>query len=150
MSLRVAVLKGGASLERQVSLRSAARVANALERLGHEVIPIDVDATLVQRLPDSAADVAFVALHGRGGEGGRVLLERHVKGRELAIELMEGDRGPDALPIVEAKPKQEYFFDFEARYEIGKTHYICPAELPANVTALAQELAVATYRLLGC
>ena len=47
---RVAVLKGGRSLERQVSLKSGARVEDALERLGHEVIPIDVGADLVDRL----------------------------------------------------------------------------------------------------
>jgi D-alanine-D-alanine ligase len=256
MSSKVAVLKGGASLERQVSLRSAARVEDALERLGHEVLPIDVDSTLVERLSDSGADVAFVALHGRGGEDGtvqelleilgipytgspvlpcmrcmdkvltkhllvregiptpdffafsevafrefgagdalpaieerlgfpivvkpaaqgsalgiefaaspesvpqalvaafsyddRVLLERHVKGRELAVGLLDTDSGAEALPIVEAQPKEEYFFDFEARYEIGKTNYVCPADLPPEVTARAQELAVATYRLLGC
>jgi D-alanine-D-alanine ligase len=257
MSARVAVLKGGPSLERQVSLRSAARVQDALERLGHEVVPIDVDSTLIQRLRDSEADVAFIALHGRGGEDGtvqelleivgmpytgsgvlacmrsmdkvltkhllvqegiptpdffafsevafrelgaadalpaietrlgfplvvkpaaqgsalgiefaasaedvpgalvaafsydnRVLLERHVRGRELAVGLLETDSGVEALPIVEAKPKaEEDFFDFEARYEIGKTDYVCPADLPSDVTARAQELAVATYRLLGC
>jgi D-alanine-D-alanine ligase len=56
----------------------------------------------------------------------------------------------EALPIVEAKPRQEYFYDFEARYEIGKTDFVCPADLPGAVTARAQELAVETYRLLGC
>ena len=45
--MRVAVLKGGRSLERQVSLKSGARVEDALERLGHEVVPIDVGADLV-------------------------------------------------------------------------------------------------------
>ena len=256
MSSTVAVLKGGASLERQVSLRSAGRVEDALERLGHAIVSIDVDSTLVERLRESDADVAFVALHGRGGEDGtvqelleivglpytgsgvpacmrcmdkvltkhalvgegiptpdffafsevafrefgaadalptieerlgfpvvvkpaaqgsalgiefaaspedvpqalvaafsyddRVLLERHVKGRELAIGLLETDGGVEALPIVEARPKQGYSFDFEARYEIGKTDYVCPADLPADVTARAQEIAVATYRLLGC
>jgi D-alanine-D-alanine ligase len=250
------VLKGGPSLERQISLRSAARVQDALERLGHEVVPVDVDASLIDRLRESGADVAFVALHGRGGEDGtvqelleivgmpytgssvlacvrsmdkvltkhllveegiptpeffafsevafrelgaadalpaieerlgfplvvkpaaqgsalgiefaaaaedvpgalvaafsyddRVLLERHVQGRELAVGLLETDAGVEALPIVEAKPKEGYTFDFEARYEIGKTDYVCPADLPADVTARAQELAVATYRLLGC
>src|SRR2546426_3431062 len=72
MSASVAVLKGGPSLERQVSLRSAARVQDALERLGHEVVPIDVDSSLIQRLRESGADVAFIALHGRGGEDGTV------------------------------------------------------------------------------
>ena len=69
---RVAVLKGGPSLERQVSLRSAARVEDALERLGMDFVPIDVDAQLVERLRRSEAAVAFVSLHGRGGEDGTV------------------------------------------------------------------------------
>jgi D-alanine-D-alanine ligase len=80
----------------------------------------------------------------------RVLLERHVEGRELAVSLLGDEHGPQALPVVEAKPKQEYFFDFEARYEIGKTDYVCPAELGDEVSLRAQELAAAVYRLLGC
>ena len=69
---RVAVLEGGQSLERQVSLRSGARVRDALERLGHDVLGIDVGPDLVQRLTEARADVAFVALHGRDGEDGTV------------------------------------------------------------------------------
>ena len=42
---KVAVLKGGRSLERQVSLRSGARVEDALEHLGHDVLAIDVGPT---------------------------------------------------------------------------------------------------------
>ncbi|HUZ30221.1 MAG TPA: D-alanine--D-alanine ligase, partial [Solirubrobacteraceae bacterium] len=70
--MRVAVLKGGRSLEREVSLRSGARVQDALERLGHEVIPVDVDADLVQRLDAAAPDIAFIAMHGRDGEDGTI------------------------------------------------------------------------------
>jgi D-alanine-D-alanine ligase len=69
---RVAVLKGGRSLERQVSLRSGARVQDSLEHLGHEVVGVDVGPDLVQRLTDAPPQVAFVALHGRGGEDGTV------------------------------------------------------------------------------
>src|SRR3981081_3511851 len=69
---RVAVLKGGRSLERQVSLKSGARVEDALERLGHEVVAIDVGADLVDRLTAEAPGGAFVALHGRDGEDGTV------------------------------------------------------------------------------
>src|SRR5207244_12799250 len=72
MSRRVAVLKGGRSLERQISLKSGARVEDALERLGHDVISIDVGADLVDRLREASPDVAFVALHGRDGEDGTV------------------------------------------------------------------------------
>lgn len=69
---RVAVLKGGRSLEREVSLRSAANVEAALRRLGHDVIPVDVDQHLVRTLRAERPDVAFVALHGKGGEDGTV------------------------------------------------------------------------------
>ena len=69
---RVAVLKGGRSLERQVSLASGARVEDALERLGHEVVAIDVGTNLVTQVRDAAPEVAFIALHGRGGEDGTV------------------------------------------------------------------------------
>ena len=69
---RVVVLEGGRSLERQVSLRSGARVRDALEALGHDVIGVDVGPDLVARLTDTRPDVAFVALHGRDGEDGTV------------------------------------------------------------------------------
>jgi len=69
---RVAVLKGGPSLEREVSLRSGTNVELALARLGHEVIPIEADQHLVRTLRDTRPDVAFIALHGRGGEDGTV------------------------------------------------------------------------------
>src|ERR1700712_5911519 len=70
--MRVAGLKGRSSLERNVSLRSGARVEDALARLGHDVVAIDVGADLVDRLTAERPDVAFVALHGRGGEDGTV------------------------------------------------------------------------------
>jgi D-alanine-D-alanine ligase len=249
---RIAVLKGGRSLERLVSLKSGARVQDALERLGHEAIPIDVGADLVERLMATAPEMAFVALHGRDGEDGtiqellevmgipytgsgvsacirasdkvlakhamrdhgiptpdfyafnetafkelgaaqalpaieerlqfpivvkpasqgsalgikfartpadvpaalvaafsydrKVLLERYVLGRELAVSILDGV----ALPIVEAVPEQEAFYDFESRYEIGRTRFVCPAELDEVVAAQASEIAVELFSLLGC
>jgi len=70
--VRVAVLKGGRSLEREVSLRSGANVEAALRRLGHEVTGVDVDQHLVRTLRAERPDAAFLALHGKGGEDGTV------------------------------------------------------------------------------
>jgi D-alanine-D-alanine ligase len=248
---RIAVLKGGRSFERQVSLRSGARVEAALERLGHDVVGIDVGADLVPRLRDADPDVAFLALHGPDGEDGtvqellevmgirytgsrvsacvrsadkvlakhelrdagvptpdfvaftqtafrelgaaealpaieerldfpivvkpagqgsalgvkvaraagdvpgalvaafsydaKVLLERHVAGRDLAVSVLDGT----PLPVVEAIPREEEFYDFEARYEIGATDFRCPAELPGDAVERAQELALRTWNVLG-
>jgi D-alanine-D-alanine ligase len=250
--VKVAVLKGGRSLERGVSLRSGARVEDALERLGHEVVDLDVGRDLVKRLSDARPDVAFVAMHGVGGEDGtaqelleilgipftgpgaaacarcmdksqakhaireaglptpdwfafsqtafrelgaadalprleqslgfplvvkpsrggsslgvkfaasaaeipqalvsafsyddRVLLERFVEGRELAVSVL----GEEALPVVEAIPAEGDSYDFEARYEIGRTRFVCPAELGPAEQAAVTETALATYRALGC
>jgi D-alanine-D-alanine ligase len=80
----------------------------------------------------------------------KVLLEQHVTGRDLAVSVLERDGGPGALPIVEAVPKQEDFYDFEARYEIGRTTFVCPAELPEAVAERASELSLEVFRLLGC
>ena len=80
----------------------------------------------------------------------KVLLERHVDGRDLAVSIVERDDGPTALPIVEAVPREEHFYDFEARYEIGRTEFVCPADLGPGIAERSQRLAVDAYRLLGC
>jgi len=250
--MKVAVLKGGRSLERVVSLRSGARVEEALARLGHEVVSIDAGPELVEDLAGHAPEVAFVAMHGPGGEDGtvqelleilgipftgpgvaacircidkalakhelraagvptpdwlafnetafrelgaakaldglearlgfplvvkpsrggsalgvkfaagpeevpaalvsafsyddRVLLERFVDGRELAVSIL----GDEPLPIVEAIPTGGDRYDFEARYEIGRTSFICPAELTDAEEEAVNAAALAAYEALGC
>src|SRR3954451_17207919 len=250
--MRVAILRGGSSLEHGVSLRSAARVEDAIGSLGPEAVGIDVGKDLVDRLRAERPGVVFIALHGPGGEDGtvqelleildlpytgpgvaacalcmdkiaakhemraaglptpdwaafnatafrelgaadtleeieerlgfplvvkpasqgsslgvefassrdevpealvaafsyddRVLLERYVKGRELAVSVLGGE----PLPVVEAIPREEDFFNFEARYEIGRTEYVCPADLGERESARVRELATQTYEALGC
>jgi len=80
----------------------------------------------------------------------KVLLERYIAGRDLAVSILEGPDGPEALPVVEAVPIEEDFYDFEARYEIGRTSFICPAELDDDAAARARELALKVYGVLGC
>jgi D-alanine-D-alanine ligase len=263
---KVAVLKGGGSLERTVSLRSGARAQSALRQLGHEVVAIDAGPDLVAQLLEAQPDAAFVALHGSDGEDGtvqglleaigvpytgsgpaacmrctdkalakylmreaqiptpefaaftesaikdlgvaaalpgleqsigfplvakpasqgsalgvkfarsaqelpgaivgalsygrKVVIERYIKGRDLAVSVLDAPPGsppadgpraePVALPVVEAIPREEEFYNYESRYEIGMTTFVCPAELPDGVAARAQELALQTYKLLGC
>ena len=70
--LHVAVLLGGWSSERPVSLMSGEGVAKALESRGHRVTRIDMDRQVAQRLAEAAPDVVFNALHGVPGEDGTV------------------------------------------------------------------------------
>ncbi len=70
--LRIAVLMGGWSAEREVSLVSGEGVAGALETLGHRVTRIDMARDVAARLADAAPDLVFNALHGTPGEDGSV------------------------------------------------------------------------------
>jgi D-alanine-D-alanine ligase len=70
--VKVVVLMGGWSAEREVSLVSGAGCADALERLGHEVVRIDMDRDVALRLSEVKPDVVFNALHGTPGEDGSV------------------------------------------------------------------------------
>lgn len=70
--LHVAVLMGGWSAEREVSLSSGAGIAEALESLGHRVTRIDMDRDVAARLAEAKPDVVFNALHGTPGEDGSI------------------------------------------------------------------------------
>lgn len=70
--MHVAVLMGGWSAEREVSLVSGAGVAKACETLGHRVTRIDMGRDVALRLSEAAPDVVFNALHGTPGEDGTV------------------------------------------------------------------------------
>lgn len=72
MSKHVAVLMGGWSVEREVSLRSGEGCAKALEGAGYRVTRIDVKPDIGQVLSDLKPDIAFNALHGRFGEDGAI------------------------------------------------------------------------------
>jgi D-alanine-D-alanine ligase len=69
---RVAVLLGGLSAEREISLRSGTAVAGALRERGYRVVEVPVGRDLAARLARLRPDVAFNALHGRYGEDGAV------------------------------------------------------------------------------
>ena len=250
---RVVVLAGGLSHERDVSLRSGRRVAEALRSAGVEVSVHDVDADLVPALTEARPDLVWPLLHGASGEDGAVrdvlellglrtlgtgprasrvawskpiaktsvtragidtpefvtlpqslfrelgagrvmdavvarlglplvvkpsrggsalgvtlvrtaedlpramvtcfaygdtaLIERAVAGTELAISVVELDGEPVALPAVEVVTDGPY--DYDARYNPGRTEYFAPARLPEDVAARAADVAVAAHRALG-
>jgi D-alanine-D-alanine ligase len=69
---KIAVLMGGRSLEREVSLASGRRVTDALEAAGYRTLPLDVTADLVSTLRAERPDAAYIALHGKYGEDGTI------------------------------------------------------------------------------
>ncbi len=86
----------------------------------------------------SAMELAF-------GYDKEVLLEEWILGREVTVPVWYGK----ALPLVEIRPLSE-FFDYESKYTKGKTEYLCPAPLPAEMTRQIQVYAERAFRALEC
>jgi len=103
--IRVAVLKGGRSAEREVSLNSGAQVSTALLSAGFDVIEIDTgDDEFVVELAASNADVVFICLHGRLGEDGTV------QGLCELLELPYVGSGVLASALAMDKVMSKHFF----------------------------------------
>src|SRR5690606_37100686 len=229
--LRVLVLAGGLSHERDVSLRSGRRVAQLLRDAGLTVEVRDLDAELLPTLRENRPDVVLPLVHGSTGEDGSIrgllelldipyvgsssgpcrlasrkpvakaivaaaglstalaglglplvvkpedggsapgvavveraedlpdamvacfsygnaaLVERAVLGTEVAVSVVETADGPVALPPVEIVTDGPY--DYDARYNAGRTEYFVPARLDAATTQAACDAAVAAHRALG-
>jgi D-alanine-D-alanine ligase len=69
---KIGVLLGGLSSEREISLRSGRAVTEGLRKKGYQVVEIDADTTLPEKLKSEKIEIAFIALHGRYGEDGAV------------------------------------------------------------------------------
>ncbi len=95
--LRIAVLAGGASAEREVSQRSGAGVAAALGERGHRVTLVDPAADRIADIDWDRFDVCFVALHGGAGEDGRVQAEL------ARLEVPYTGSGPEACRLAMSK-----------------------------------------------
>lgn len=249
---RIGVLMGGRSSERDVSLRTGTAVHRALCRRGYDAVTIDVGPTLSRDLQDEKIAIAFLALHGPGGEDGamqgfletigipytgsgieasavgmqkvttktilaahgipvptgmvirrgeqvssakalqaaklswpvvvkpasegstigvtivkkpsqwidalalahkydrQAMVEAYIPGHEVTVSLL-GRQGepPLVLPAVEIVAPGG-FYNFSAKYEKGKTQYLCPAPLSAAITKQIRAFARQTYEVLGC
>lgn len=131
-------------------LGAAEALPDIVERLGLPVVvkPAKQGSALGIRVVREAGELPG-ALMGALAYDDRVLLERFVEGRELAVSVL-GTGEPWALPVVEAIPRGRDFYDFEARYTPGLTDLVAPARLDEAATQEAARLAIACYRALGC
>jgi D-alanine-D-alanine ligase len=77
-----------------------------------------------------------------------VLAERFVEGVEVAVTVLDGPDGPEAMPAVEIVPERGVY-DYTARYTAGLTTFHTPARLDDRAAAGVADLAVAAHRLLG-
>jgi D-alanine-D-alanine ligase len=105
--IRVAVLKGGRSAEREVSLNTGAQVTEALTECGFDVVEIDTgDDEFISELSRCEADVVFICLHGRFGEDGTV------QGLCELLELPYVGSGVLASALAMDKVMSKNFYDY--------------------------------------
>ncbi|MCZ4350941.1 D-alanine--D-alanine ligase [Roseovarius aestuarii] len=235
---KVAVIMGGPSAERDVSLSTGRECAAALRDEGYNVVEVDAGRDLAVQLTEIAPDVVFNALHGRWGEDGCVqgLLEwlgipythsgvlssalamdkqaskkayraaglpvvdsilaprdevrsRHVmappyvvkpncEGSSVGVYLVQegansppalSDDMPDEVMVETYAPGRELtttvmgdraltvtdiltdgWYDYSAKYEVGGSRHIVPAEIPADIFALCMDYALRAHAALGC
>jgi len=249
---RIGVLMGGRSSERDISLKTGQAVHQALIRRGYDAVAIDVTNRLHRELEDQKVAIAFLSLHGPGGEDGTIqgfletlgipytgsgvrasavgmhkaatkillaahgvplptgtvvrecdrsslakvlrqtklklpivvkpvsqgstigvtivrrrtqwkealalahrydpeaMVESYIPGHEAAVSILGTTaEGPIVLPAIEIVAP-EGFYDFSAKYQKGKTQYLCPAPFPPKVMHHISDLARRTYEALGC
>lgn len=78
-----------------------------------------------------------------------VMIEEYLIGQQLTIGVLDINKDTIATPILELRTKTEWY-DYEAKYTEGMTEFILPAEINAEATKKAQELAVKAHKALGC
>ncbi|WP_188477550.1 D-alanine--D-alanine ligase [Primorskyibacter flagellatus] len=242
-SPKVALLLGGPSAEREVSLSTGRECAAALRGEGYEVVEVDAGPDLAARLADIAPDVVFNALHGRWGEDGcvqgllewlkipythsgvlasalamdkektkgvyraaglpcvtsllaareevsarhlmeppyvvkpynegssvgvyivndgantppqlsadmpdTVMVETFAPGRELTVSVLgtgEGDPGPLCVTDI----LTDGWYDYSAKYSVGGSRHVCPADLPREIDSACLDYALRAHKALGC
>src|ERR1700682_704047 len=142
----VAVLMGGWSAEREVSLRSGKACADAAERKGYRVTRLDVDRAIARTLRSLKPDVAFNVLHGRPGEDGTLqgLLEvvgiPYTHSGVLASALaMQKDLAKIVLRAAGIPVPESILV---SRFEAGKAHVL---ERPYVIKPLAEGSSVGVF-----
>ncbi len=241
---RIAVLMGGLSAEREVSLRSGAAAVQALREAGYEPIEVDAGRDVAQRLAELSPDACFNALHGKFGEDGCIqgiletlaipythsgvlasalamhkerakeamaragvavaearliarseaarehampppyvvkpvaegssvgvvivgrewnappqcildggpaseiiMVERFIAGRELTCGVIAGE----PTDVIEIVPKVGLaFYDYEAKYAIGGSDHVLPAQILPDVYQRIRTLTLKAHDALGC
>lgn len=146
MSKHIAVLMGGWSSEREISLRSGHACAKALEGEGYRVTTVDVERDIARVLADLAPDVAFNALHGRVGEDGTIqgVLETlripYTHSGVLASALaMQKDVAKTVLAAAGVPVAKGLTID---RREAGRAHVMAP---PYVIKPIAEGSSVGVY-----
>ncbi len=116
--------------------------------LGRDIVikPSDLGSTIgLTIVKDANMDDLAEAIRNASKYSPYIMAERYIKGREITVGVIDGQ----ALPVIEIKPKED-FYDYKHKYSKGHTDYVCPAEIPADITDFIQNISISVYNAIGC
>jgi len=148
MTRKIAVLMGGRSAEREISLKTGKAVYAALQEKGLNVVAIDVDENIVEKIKNEKVDLVFLALHGKYGEDGTIqgmleLLNIPYTGPGVLASAIAIDKiMTKKLLVFSGIPTPRYMFvsknDFDMNYNKAAGDIISKLGLPVVVKAPTQ------------
>lgn len=78
------------------------------------------------------------------------IIEKKITARELTVGILERDGVIDTLPVIEIIPNTVDWYDYDAKYSVGGSAHICPADVPENIAERAQDYARKAFNTIGC
>jgi len=137
------VIKRGEKVSSRAALRSARLHWPVVVKPASQGSTIGV--TIVRKPSQWSGALALAHRYDR-----EAMVEAYIPGHEVTVSLLgSGEETPTVLPAVEIVAPNG-FYDFSAKYEKGKTQYLCPAPLSAAITKQIRALALKTYQVIGC
>ena len=124
-----------AEIEKNFGLPVVIKAAEQGSSIGVTIVENSADI-------DEAIDNAFMF-------GDEILVEEFIKGRELTVAVFGNEDDAEALPVIEITTTTGRY-DYKSKYTKGLSTHICPAQIPDNLTAQVQQLAVDAFKICKC
>ena len=123
-------------------------IADLRKVLGKKIVikPADQGSTIgLSIVQDGYVENIANAIKSAAKYSPNIMAEKYIDGREITVPIL----AQEPLPIVEIVA-EDGFYDYQHKYTKGKTNYICPAELPADIAEFTQNMALSAYNVIGC
>lgn len=104
-----------------------------------------VGMSLVRKKDDLKIAINTAFKHGHN-----VLIEKFIKGRELTVPIISNNGSLEAMPIIEIIPVISEWFDFKAKYEVGGSKEVCPADINETIKINIENFAKTIFYEIGC
>ena len=123
-------------------------LADVRSDIGNRLVvkPNDQGSTIgISMILDGNLDDISAAIKEAAKYSDRIIIEQYIEGREITVGIV----GREALPVIEIIPESG-FYDYKHKYSKGHTEYVCPAEIPEDISDFVRDQTQTAYLVLGC